>query len=248
MGQDLLYGIRMDPGKEITAAYVGIGNELLSGSTQDTNFLYLARCLHELGIRLMRGFVIPDEQEVIRETIERCRGRFTYIFLSGGLGPTHDDVTVEGVAMALGVPVVRHPFLEKKIREFYGDRLEEASLKMAEVPQGAALHLPDKMSFPVLSIENIYLFPGIPELFQQKLEAIKERFRTRPYCTEEILSNRRESEIAGLLSETLERFPSIKIGSYPQWGDTSYRLKVVVEGKEEESVAKAAAHLRKVLA
>jgi molybdenum cofactor synthesis domain-containing protein len=248
MGQDLLYGIPMDTTKEITAAYVGIGNELLSGSTRDENFFYLARCLHELGIQLMRCFVIPDEQDVIRETIERCRGRFTYVFTSGGLGPTHDDVTVEGVALALGVPVVRHPFLEKKIREFYGDRLEEASLKMAEVPQGAALHLPDRMSFPVLSIENIYLFPGIPELFQQKFEAIKERFRTRPYHTREILSDRPESEIADLLSEALERFPSIRIGSYPQWGEKGYRVKVVVEGKDEDSVAKAAAHLQKVLA
>lgn len=247
MGQDLLYGIRMDPGKEITAAYVGIGNELLSGSTQDTNFLYLARCLHELGIRLMRGFVIPDEQEVIRETIERCRGRFTYIFLSGGLGPTHDDVTVEGVAMALGVPVVRHPFLEKKIREFYGDRLEEASLKMAEVPQGAALHLPDKMSFPVLSIENIYLFPGVPELFRQKIDSIKERFRSSPYFSAEITCHRLESEIADLLIQALELFPSIKIGSYPSLGDNGFTVKIVVESKDQELTERAAEHLRQVL-
>jgi len=237
----------MDPETEITAAYVGIGNELLAGSIQDENFFYLAKALRELGIRLMRSIVIPDEPDVIRETIELYRTRFTYIFTSGGLGPTHDDVTVEGVAMALGVPVVRHPFLEKKIREFYEDRPREASLKMAEIPEGAALHFLDQNSFPVLSIQNIFLFPGVPELFRKKFEGIKEHFRTRPYYSEEILSHRRESEIADLLSEALDRFPSIKIGSYPKWDEEGYRVKVVVESKEEESVESAAAHLRKLL-
>jgi molybdenum cofactor synthesis domain-containing protein len=237
----------MDTERETTAAYIGIGNELLSGSIQDENFFYLARTLRELGIRLMRCIVIPDEPVAIRETIEACRSRFTYVFTSGGLGPTHDDVTVEGVAMALGLRVVRHPFLEEKIREFYGDRLKEASLKMAEIPEGAALHFLDKMSFPVLSVENIFLFPGVPELFREKFEGIKEHFRTRPYHSEEILSHRRESEIAELLSVTLDMFPSIKIGSYPKWDEEGYRVKVVVESKEEESVKRAAEHLRNVL-
>ena len=237
----------MEANKEITAAYVGIGNELLSGSVQDENFHYLARALRELGIRLMRGIVIPDEQEVIRETLDLVRNRFDHVFTSGGLGPTHDDVTVEGVAMALGVPVVRHPYLEGKIREYYGDKLEEASLRMAEIPEGAELHLLDEMSFPVLSVENIYLFPGVPELFRKKFEGIKEHFRTQPYYTEEIISERRESQIADLLSDTLVRFPSVKIGSYPQWGQDGYRVKIVVESKEQESVASAAAHLREAL-
>ncbi len=238
----------MEPEKEITAAYIGIGNELLSGSVQDANFLYLAQALRELGIRLRVGIVIPDEQEVIRQTLALYRDRFDHIFTSGGLGPTHDDVTVEGVALALGVPVVRHPYLEKKIRDFYGDKIREASLRMADVPEGAELHLLDEMSFPVLSVQNVYLFPGVPKLFRQKFEGIKEHFRTRPYYTEEVFSLRRETEIAALLSETLGRFPSVKIGSYPQWGEAGHRVKVVVESKDQESVEEAAAHLRKVLA
>jgi molybdopterin-biosynthesis enzyme MoeA-like protein len=195
----------------------------------------------------MLCIVIPDEPDVIQETIQAYRTRFTYIFTSGGLGPTHDDVTVEGVALALGVEVVRHPFLEKKLREFFGNRLEEASLKMAEVPEGSVLHFYDRLSFPVLAVENIYLLPGIPELFREKFEAIKENFRTRPYYTEEILCNQRESEIADLLSEALDRFPSIKIGSYPQWREGEWRVKVVVESKEKKSVVRAANHLRKAL-
>ncbi len=237
----------MDTGKEITAAYVGIGNEILSGSIQDSNFHYLARALRELGIRLMRGIVVPDEQEVIREALDLLRNRFDYIFTSGGLGPTHDDVTVEGAALALGVRVVRHPDLEEKIRNYYGDDLDEASLKMAEVPEGAELHMSGEMSFPILSIENIYLFPGIPQLFRRKFEGIKERFRTRPYYTEEIFTRRHESEIAHLLSEALVRFPSIQIGSYPLWDETGHQVKLVVESKDQESVVRAAMHLRDVL-
>jgi molybdenum cofactor synthesis domain-containing protein len=231
----------------MTAAYIGIGNEILSGSIRDANFHYLAQALRELGIRLMRGIVIPDEQEVIRETLELLKGRVDYIFTSGGLGPTHDDVTVEGVALALGVRVVRHPYLEEKIRDYYEDRLKEASLKMAEVPEGAELLMLEEMSFPVLSIENVYLLPGVPELFRQKFEGIKERFRTRPYYTEEIICHRGESEIAGLLSEALDRFPSIQIGSYPQWDETGHSVKVVVEGRERNSVKGAAEHLRQAL-
>ncbi len=237
----------MESEQEITAAYVGIGNEILSGSIQDANFHYLAQALRELGIRLMRGIVIPDEQEVIRETLDLLRGRFDYIFTSGGLGPTHDDVTVEGVALALGVRVVRHPYLEEKIRDYYGDDLDEASLRMAEIPEGAELLMHGEMSFPILSIENIFLFPGVPQLFRRKFEGIKERFRTRPYHTEELFCRRHESEIAPLLSEALDRFPSIQIGSYPQWDETGHQVKVVVESKERESVERAAAHLRKAL-
>jgi FAD synthetase len=233
--------------KEVTAAYVGIGDELLSGSTQDTNFFYLARTLKELGIRLARCAVIPDDLDAIRESLDLVRHRYTYVFVSGGLGPTHDDVTVEGVARALGVGVVRHPVLESKLREYFGDRLDTSSLKMAEVPEGAVLHFCDPLLIPVLSVENIYLFPGIPELFEKKIDSIKERFRTAPFFSAEILCDRFESEIVDALVETLRRFPSIKIGSYPQWKGESHHVKIVVEGRGREDVEAATSHLRRNL-
>jgi len=233
--------------EEVTAAYIGIGDELLSGGTQDTNFFYLARTLKELGIRLARGAVIPDELDAIRETLDLFRHRYTYVFTSGGLGPTHDDVTVLGVAHALGVEVKRSPVLESKLRAYFGDRLDASSLKMAEVPEGAVLHFCDQLLIPVLSVENIYLFPGIPELFEQKLDSIKERFRSSPFFTAEILCSRFESEIVDLLIDALKHFPSIKIGSYPQWRGKSHHVKIVVEGREREEVERAGAHLRCVL-
>ncbi len=233
--------------EEVTAAYIGIGDELLSGSTRDTNFFYLARALKELGIRLVRSAVIPDDLDAIRETLNLYRHRYTYIFTSGGLGPTHDDVTVDGVARALEVRVLRNPVLESKLRETFGDRLDESSLKMAEVPEGAVLHFCDQLLIPVLSVENIYLFPGVPELFEKKLDSIKERFRSAPFFTTEILCDRFESEIVDMLLDTLKLFPAIKIGSYPQWKGESYRVKIVLEGRERDEVEQAGDHLRSTL-
>ena len=232
---------------EKTAAYIGIGDELLAGRTKDTNFFSLARALNDLGIRLARGATIPDELEAIVEYVNRFRHEFTYVFTSGGLGPTHDDVTVEGVARALGVPVVRHPVLEKKITEILGERVDEAALKMAQVPEGAVLHFCDQAHIPVLSVENVYLFPGIPELFEQKLASIKERFRAAPFHAAEILCDQFETEIVDVLIDTLGRFPGIKIGSYPCWKGQAYNVKVVVEGRDKGEVESAADHLRKAI-
>jgi FAD synthetase len=238
----------MEAEKEITAAYIGIGDELLAGSTQDSNFLYLAQTLRELGIRLVRGLIIPDDLDAIQEALHLLRHRVTYVFTSGGLGPTHDDVTVDGVARALGVGVIRDPILEKKLREYFGQSLDESSLKMASVPEGASLHFCDRLLIPVLSVDNIYLFPGIPELFRQKLDSIKERFRTAPYWTEEILCGQLESEIADILLDALDRFPTLKIGSYPKLGRSGYSVKIVLESKDRELVERAAEHLRKLIA
>ena len=237
----------MEEGNEKTAAYIGVGDELLAGSIQDTNFLYLARTLHELGIRLLRGVIIPDDLEAIRETLAALRYRATYVFVSGGLGPTHDDMTVEGVAQYLGVQVIRDPILEKKLREYFGENMDESSLKMASVPEGASLHFCDHLLIPVLSVDNIYLFPGIPELFRQKLDSIKERFRTTPFWTEEVLCTQFESDIADILLDTLEQFPTLKIRSYPSMGAAGYSLKIVLESKDRTLVEKAVQHLRSLI-
>jgi FAD synthetase len=115
---------------------------------------------------------------------------------------------------------------------------------MAEVPQGATLHYCSKLLLPVLSIENIFLFPGIPELFQQKLDAIKDRFRSAPYFSEEIHCTEMESTIASLLRKALRLYPKIKIGSYPRWGDEKYKVKIAVESKDQASVKKASTYLQ----
>jgi len=229
---------------EKTASFIVIGDEILSGRTEDTNSIYLARSLRELGVRLMLAITIPDDPALIKDALELCRHRFDYVFTSGGLGPTHDDVTLEGISQALGVPVVRHPDLEKRLRSLYGETLNEDQLRMAAVPEGAALHSFSNTRLPVISIENIYLFPGIPELFQQKFDAIKERFRSAPYFSKELLCTEKESDIAQLLRTTLRLYPGIKIGSYPRWGDDRYKVKIVVESKDKASVKEACSYLQ----
>ncbi len=234
-------------GRERTASLIAIGDELLSGRTVDTNSIYLARTLRELGVRLRFTITVPDDPRLIRDAVEFCRHRVSYVFTSGGLGPTHDDVTLKGIALAFKVPLVRHPELEQCLRSVFGSPLNKDQLKMAQVPQGATLHYYPGSKLPVISIKNIFLFPGIPKLFQQKLDAIKETLRSDPYFTEEILSTQTESDIAQLLRKALRLYPRIRIGSYPRWKDKKYKVKIVVESKDSASVEKASDFLHQGL-
>lgn len=233
--------------RERTAALVVIGDEILSGRTIDTNSLYLARTLRELGVRLLVTITVPDKPRLIQEAVGFCRHRVSYVFTSGGLGPTHDDVTLKGVSRALGVPLVRNPELETRLRALFGESLNEDQLKMAQVPRGAKLHYYSDLRLPIVSIKNIFLFPGIPELFQQKVDAMRETLRSAPYFTGEILSTRRESDIARLLRKAIARYPKTRIGSYPRWKGKKYKVKIVVESKDRTSVQQASAFLQKGL-
>ncbi len=151
--------------REMGAGIVVIGNEILSGKTVDSNSAFLARELRQLGVTLKRITVIPDELDVIAETVRDFHSKCDIVFTSGGVGPTHDDITIAGVACALGRRVIVHPVLESKIREYLRDRpVNAAHLKMAEVPEGAELLMDDKLRFPTIKVENIYILPGIPEI------------------------------------------------------------------------------------
>src|SRR5713101_5538568 len=155
--------------RELGAGIVVIGNEILSGKTVDSNSAFLARELRQLGVTLKRITVIPDEMDVIAETVRDFHSQFDLVFTSGGVGPTHDDITIEGVARALGRRVIHHPLLETYIREYLNGRpMNAAYLKMTEVPEGAELLQDNRLRFPTLKLENIYILPGIPEILQQK--------------------------------------------------------------------------------
>jgi len=233
--------------RERTAALVVVGDEILSGRTIDTNSLYLARTLRELGVRLLVTITVPDKPRLIQEAVGFCRHRVSYVFTSGGLGPTHDDVTLKGVSRALGVPLVRNPELERRLRALFGESLNEDQLKMAQVPRGAKLHYYPNLRLPIVSIRNIFLFPGIPELFQQKVDAMRETLRSAPYFTREILSTRRESDIARLLRTAIARYPKTRIGSYPRWKGKKYKVTIVVESKDRASVQQASTFLQEGL-
>jgi molybdenum cofactor synthesis domain-containing protein len=231
----------------ITAGVVIVGNEILSGKVADTNSVFLARELRAIGAELCRVVVVADAIEEIAEVVRDFARRFHVVFTSGGVGPTHDDVTIAGVARALGRPVMRHPEIEMALRQLFKDKLNAAGLKMAEVPEGAELIRGGDLSFPVVKVENVYLLPGIPSILEEKFHAIKARFAGPRYHLKALYSARGESAIAEYLDATLAKFPELLLGSYPRLGDPEYRVKVTLESKTRAYVEAAFAHLVDIL-
>lgn len=233
--------------REQTAALIVIGNEILSGKVADTNSTFLARELRRVGTTLRRVLVIPDELDAIAEAVRAYQPAFDAVFTSGGVGPTHDDVTIAGIALGLGRRVERHPHLVGKLREFFGDDLNEARLKMAEVVSGTELLFEGGVNFPTLKVENIYILPGIPEIFRTKLEAIGARFAADPFFLRVIYSSEPESTIADMLNQTLASFPELLLGSYPKLNDPEYRVRITMESKDREYVEQAFQKLMELL-
>ena len=230
-----------------TAGIVIIGNEVLSGKVVDTNSPFLARELRSLGVALRRIVTIPDEIDLIGAAVAEFHRDYDFVFTSGGVGPTHDDVTMEGVARGLGRKVVRHPAIEGRIREFYKDQANEARLKMSEVPEGTELIVDGRLGFPTIKCENVYILPGIPEILEAKFQAIRERFAGAPYFLHVVYTRDGEGAIAEHLNATLAAFPDLLLGSYPKIGDPEYAVKLTLESKDRAYVERALAHLLRLL-
>ncbi|MBI4588457.1 MAG: competence/damage-inducible protein A [Candidatus Rokubacteria bacterium] len=217
-----------------TAGIVLIGNEILSGKISDANAAYLCRELRALGVEVRKISVIPDEVEAIAREVARFVAGYDYVFTSGGVGPTHDDVTIDGVSRALGVAVARHPRLVALLESFYKGKLNAARLKMAEVPEGSELLAADSLIFPVIVIGNVYILPGVPEIFRQKFEAIKERFREQPFFLRSVFVRIGEGTLADFLNDLLKAYPLLMLGSYPEFSHPDYKVKVTLESKDRE--------------
>jgi molybdenum cofactor synthesis domain-containing protein len=233
--------------RQKTAAIVVIGNEILTGKSEDKNASFLIGEMYGLGVALRRIVIIPDEVEAIAIAVQECAEQFDYVFTSGGVGPTHDDVTIEGVARAFGREVVRHPELEAMLRGYFGDGVDAARLRMADTPDGAELIHDDGMRWPVLAMENVYVLPGVPELFRKKFEAIRERFRAEPFHTSTLFTREDEFDIAPRLDEVATSNPDVDIGSYPTFTREDYRVKITIESKEQAAVERARLQLLALL-
>jgi molybdenum cofactor synthesis domain-containing protein len=226
-----------------TAGIVLIGNELLSGKVVDANAAYLCRQFRELGVEVRKISVIPDEVDLIAREVREFQAAYSWVFTSGGVGPTHDDVTIAGVARALGVPVVRDPGLVARFAEVFHDRLNEARLRMADVPEGAELLAMDSLIVPVVKVANVFVFPGVPEIFRQKFESIKERFRERPFLLRSVYVRIGEGTLAEHLNAMLVEFPELLCGSYPEFSNPEYKVRVTLESKESEYLERALQYL-----
>jgi molybdenum cofactor synthesis domain-containing protein len=201
-----------------TAALVVIGDEILSGRTHDKNIAQVASWLQVQGIRLMEVRVVPDLEDRIAEAVNALRTAYDYVFTTGGIGPTHDDITVDAVAKALGVPVVEHPEARRILEEFYATRggLNPARLRMARVPEGAAL-IPNKMSgAPGIRIGNLFMMAGVPAITAQMLDALTGTLQGgAPLLSETVGGWVQESHVAQILRDVEKAHPQCQVGSYP---------------------------------
>lgn len=219
-----------------TAAIVLIGDELLSGKVRDVNAEYLIPRLRALGVALRRVAIVPDERAAIEDEVRRAAALADVVFTSGGVGPTHDDVTIECIASAFGVPVVRHPELDAMLRQHFGERLRPDHLRMADVPEGTELIQGGELRWPVVKFRNVYILPGIPEIFRRKFDAIAERFRSGAFHLRCLYLNADEGSIAQALRDT-QATHAVAIGSYPRIdAGAEYRVRVTVESREPEPV------------
>jgi molybdenum cofactor synthesis domain-containing protein len=215
-----------------TAGIILIGNEILSGKTRDENAAYLCRELRALGVDVRRIAVIPDEVGLIADEVATFTKAFDLVFTSGGVGPTHDDVTMEGVARAMAVPVVRHPELVALLERYYRGTVTEAALRMAEIPEGAELVTGGTLRFPTILMRNVYVLPGVPEIFRQKFDALRERFRDQPIHLKNVFVRIGEGTLADYLNRLLESFPLLQLGSYPEFSNPEYQVKVTLESRD----------------
>ncbi len=231
-----------------TAAAIIIGDEILSAKVRDRNTPLLIDLFAELGIDLERIVVIGDDHGAIAAEVATCSARYDVVVTSGGVGPTHDDCTVRGVAEAFGVGVVRHPDIEAMIRAYWGGRFTESALRMAEMPEGSHLLYGDDGLLPLVVFNNVYLFPGVPRLFEAKLPSLRRVLSGTPKVVYGVYLNSDESRVAPLLAQVAEERPDVKIGSYPRFGEqTDHRLWISIEAVDGDRVAAATDRLLDLL-
>uniref|UniRef100_A0A7S0QTF6 MoaB/Mog domain-containing protein n=1 Tax=Pyramimonas obovata TaxID=1411642 RepID=A0A7S0QTF6_9CHLO len=228
------------------AAALIIGNEVLSGKVQDVNVHNLAHLLYARGVDLVRVEMVPDVKEDIISTVKSLSERVGpsgFVFTSGGIGPTHDDITYESVAEAFGETLAVHEGTRQRMTEHYtkqGKEVNDARLRMATLPTGCEALTTPGIWVPLVRLHNIYILPGIPRLFSAMLEGCKDRFTGPGMVLETVKTMRGEGEIADALRDIAAKFPDVSIGSYPRTEPTQdYTTKLCFEGRNASTVAEA---------
>jgi molybdenum cofactor synthesis domain-containing protein len=237
-----------DP-KIVTACVLIIGNEILSGRTQDANLAFLAQGLTGIGIRLREARVIPDDIGTIVSTVNEVRAAFDYVFTTGGIGPTHDDITARSIADAFGVVLVVHPEAKRLLETHYpSGHLNEARLRMAMVPEGAVL-LPNPISrAPGFQIGNVFVLPGVPSIMQGIFEQLKHRLiGGTKMLSRSVSCHLAEGTLAKDLGELQARYPDLEIGSYPYFRRGDFGVTLVLRGTEKARLGAAVEELNALI-
>ena len=236
----------------VTAGLLVIGDEILSGRTKDRNIGHIAEYLTNVGIDLREVRVVPDVEDEIVGALNAMRARYTYLFTTGGIGPTHDDITADSVAKAFGVGIDHHPEAVQLIKEMLakrGTELNEARLRMARIPHGADLITNAVSGAPGFRIDNVHVMAGVPAIMQAMLDAIAPTLRTGArVLSETIRADAREGDIGTALGEIAKAHPDVMIGSYPFWDDKSGpNTNLIVRSRDPAKLAAAKAAVETML-
>ncbi|MDP7036078.1 MAG: molybdopterin-binding protein [Planctomycetota bacterium] len=228
------------PTQHPTAAAVMIGDELLSGKVSDSNSHHLVSSLRDLGCALRRIATVPDDLDLIGQEVIACAQTHDFVITSGGIGPTHDDITMEALALAFDCPLIRHEALVQDIERVLGPDAPEPLFSMADIPERAELirDSTDQL-ITIVRIENIYCLPGEPTFFRNVFDSIRERFRGIPFHHHRIYSLLDEGELADMLREIQARHTQVAIGSYPRPKDCDHRVMVSIDSSTEDAARRA---------
>ena len=232
--------------KTVTAALLIIGNEILSGRTRDANLQFLALELNKLGVRMVECRVVPDIEQTIVDTLNEMRAKFDYVFTTGGIGPTHDDITADCIAKAFGVGISEHPEAVARMTRHYGDPalFTPARRRMARVPHGGILVDNPVSVAPGFQMENVFTFAGIPAVMQAMFHSMKHRLvGGTPVVSRTVRTNLPEGIIAEPLGALQKRFEDLDIGSYPAFRNGKPSVSLVLRGTDDARLAAASVEL-----
>lgn len=234
----------------VTAAILVIGDEILSGRTKDKNIGYIAEYMTNIGIDLREVRIVPDVAEEIVAAVNALRARYTYVFTTGGIGPTHDDITADAIAAAFGVGIDHDPRAIAMLAErFPPDQLNEARLRMARIPAGAELIANSVSKAPGFILGNVHVMAGVPSIMQAMLDVVAPTLRTGVrMLSETVRAGLREGDIGTELARVQQAHPDVAIGSYPFFSDTGPDTNVVVRSRDPERLAAAVADVEAMLA
>jgi molybdenum cofactor synthesis domain-containing protein len=235
-----------DTPKNVTACLLIIGNEILSGRTKDANLNFLALELNKLGVQLRECRVIPDVEQTVVDTLNEVRKKFDYVFTTGGIGLTHDDITADCIAKAFGVGISEHPEAVARMTKHYGDPalFTPARRRMARIPHGGVLVDNPVSIAPGFQMENVFTFAGIPKIMQGMFHAMKHRLvGGAPMISRTVRTNLPEGIIAEPLGALQKRFEDLDIGSYPGFRNGKVSVSLVLRGTDDARLALASAEL-----
>ena len=224
--------------KKVNAAIIIIGNEILSGRTQDVNVVAISSWLNELGVKLEEVRVIPDIENSIIQTIKEVRKKFNYVFTTGGIGPTHDDITSQSIAKAFNIKYGYHKEAYKILEKYYGkDKFSYGRKKMAKIPIKASLILNPSSGAPGFIVENVYCLPGVPSILKSMLGGLNNKIKGgKKVLSKTIRAQTVESEIAKSLEKVQVKFKNVEIGSYPFFRLGKIGVSLVIRSSEKKQI------------